>query len=176
MPTLILSNNKTSLRQSGSGQERDDDLKADFHSSLHYQSKKLESMKTKLFLMFSVLWLVILSTTMAIGQIPPVDTTGLDAWKPFDGPISLEEMNKTYYVLYSALVIVWGYIAKAFRLKSTKIPFVFVVAAGGLVVGAVLVIYGFDAITVVLSFLVSLGVFDLFIKPGEKALMKPKIA
>ncbi|MEO0339209.1 MAG: hypothetical protein AAF242_08335 [Bacteroidota bacterium] len=119
----------------------------------------------KLLLLFNVLALCLMGTTL-LAQGPPVDTTGLDAWKPFDGVITVDKMHEVYYILYSALVIVWGYVAKAFNLKSKKIPFVFIVAAGGLVAGGVFAVNGLGAIPLIISFLVSLGLFDLFLKPA----------
>lgn len=76
-----------------------------------------------------------------------------------------------YEVLYGALVVIWGYVAKALGWKTEKIPFVFVVVAGALVVGGVFLLLDLsDAITLVISFLLSLGIFDAIFKPVEKLL------
>lgn len=115
-----------------------------------------------------------------IAQAPPVDTTGVDAWKPFADGVTLDGLNEIYNVLFGAIVIVWGYVAKAFGFKSkSKVPFVFVILAGALVAAGAFVFAGFEAVPIVITFFISLGIFDLILKPAEKLLrgkQPPKVA
>lgn len=128
-------------------------------------------MKTKLFSKFLLLLVpLLLVSAFTMAQVPPVDTTGLDSWNPFDGPITVTKLLEIFNPLYGAIVIIWGYVAKTLKLKSSKVPFVFVVLAGGLVAGGVFLTQGFSAVGIVISFFASLGVFDLFIKPAERAI------
>jgi hypothetical protein len=127
-------------------------------------------MKTKLFrfIAFTLAALLFMAPILTFAQTPPVDTTGLDAWRPFDGIVTVEGLQEIYYALYGAIVIIWGYIAKTLGFKKRKIPFVFVVLAGALVAAGVFITQGFSAAGIVISFLASLGIFDLILKPGEK--------
>ena len=98
-----------------------------------------------------------------------VDTTGL-ADKPFfDEPVTVEKMLNWYNLLYGALVIVWGYVAKAFKLKKGKIPFVFVVVAGAAVIAGVFIAVGFSqALPLLFGFLGAIGIYDIFLKPAQR--------
>jgi len=127
-------------------------------------------MKTKLFrfIAFTLAALLFMAPVLTFAQTPPVDTTGLDAWKPFDGIVTIEGLQEVYYTLYGAIVIIWGYVAKMLGLQKRKVPFVFVVLAGALVAAGVFLTQGFSAAGIVISFLASLGIFDLILKPGQK--------
>jgi hypothetical protein len=132
-------------------------------------------MKTKLFrfIAFTLAALLLFAPLLAIAQA--VDTTGLADWKPFEGPITVDKLMQVFNPVYGAIVIVWGYVARALGFKNKKIPFVFVILAGGLVAAGVFLTQGFSAVGIVISFLASLGIFDLILSPAEK-LIKPKIA
>lgn len=109
---------------------------------------------------------------------PEVDTTGLSGWNPFRGEhVTVENLTKAYHALFGALVILWGYVARFFGWKTDKVPFVFVVAAGGAVVAGAFVALGLaKAAPLIITFFLSLGIFDAILKPGEKALLKRRLA
>jgi hypothetical protein len=125
-------------------------------------------MKTKRFRFFLLTLAAFCLPAMLLAQTPPVDTTGLDAWQPFDGIVTIESLQEVYYALYGAIVIIWGYVAKMLGFQKRKVPFVFVVLAGALVAAGVFLTQGFSAAGIVISFLASLGIFDLILKPGQK--------
>ena len=113
-------------------------------------------MKTQFFskLLFLLMPLMLISAwAFAQSTLPPVDTTGLTRWNPFDGPVTVGKLLEIFNPLYGAIVIIWGYVAKLLKLKSDKVPFVFVVLAGGLVAGGVFLTQGFSAVGIVISFL-----------------------
>ena len=98
-----------------------------------------------------------------------IDTTGLDAYVPFDGDITVDELKTNFNLIFSALVIIWGYVAKAFGLKTQKTPFVLVVLAGAAVLAGLFLAMGWSqAIPLAISFLLSLGLFDTIFKPIER--------
>jgi len=116
-------------------------------------------MKIKLFL--SSVFMLFVAGVFA----QTVDTTGLSENNPFD-PISSTSMIEAYQILYGALVIVWGYIAKIFGIKITNKHFVFTVLAGGLVLlGAFLIAGVGSTLPLLFSFLGAIGVYDLILKP-----------
>ena len=123
----------------------------------------------------SLLGILIIGVPLACNA-QVVDTTGLDAWQPFEGPITVDKLMGIFNPLYGALVIVWGYVAKALKLKSDKVPFVFVVLAGALVAGGVFYFQGVSALGIIISFFAALGIFDLILKPAEKAIKGKSIA
>ena len=89
---------------------------------------------------------------------------------------TLDSMLNTYNAIYAALVLLWGYVAKnILKLKEiTKVPFVFVVLAGALVLAAFFLTFKFsDILPLVITFLGSLGIFDL-LKGGQKATVEIK--
>jgi len=101
-----------------------------------------------------------------------VDTTGL-ADNPLFVEPKLDTLLNVYNVLYGALVIVWGYIGKALNLKAKVGNFVFVVVAGGVVLAGAFVAFGFaKAFPLALTFLSAIGVYDIFFKPIESAVLK----
>lgn len=124
----------------------------------------------KILFLFGLLLLAV-----AVIAQPGVDTTGLDGWNPFDGDLTVDKLNDVFSPIYGAIVIIWGYVAKALGLKKKNIDFVFVVLAGALVAGGVFLAQGFSAIGIVVSFLASLGIFDLILKPIEKVIGKTKV-
>lgn len=132
-------------------------------------------MKNKIFKLFAFTLAALLLFAPVLSFAQVVDTTGLADWKPFDGPLTVDKLIEIFNPLYGAIVIVWGYIARALGLKHNKVPFVFVVLVGGLVAGGVFLTQGFSAVGIVISFLASLGIFDLILSPAEK-LIKPKVA
>lgn len=100
---------------------------------------------------------------------PVVDTTGVSGWNPFQEPVTVESLTKAYNAIFGALVILWGYVARFIGWKTDKVPFVFVVVAGGAVIAGVFVALGLaKAAPLIISFFLSLGVFDTILKPGEK--------
>jgi len=103
-----------------------------------------------------------------------VDTTGLANNPVFNEP-RLDKMLDAFNVLYGALVIVWGYVAKAFKLHANVSNFVFVVLAGAVVLGGAFVAFGFaKALPLAFTFLSAIGIYDLLIKPIEKAVRPAK--
>ena len=98
-----------------------------------------------------------------------VDTTGLQTVDFKD--ITPEKANMYANVLFSALVIVWGYVARALKIKYKPGNFVFIVIAGGIVIGGIFVAVGWaKALPLSLSLLASLGVFDAILRPGQNAI------
>ncbi len=98
-----------------------------------------------------------------------VDTTGLIKNPVFDDP-TLNRMVSTYDAIYGALVILWGYLGKAFGLK-TKFGknYIFVVLAGGIVLGGVFLQAGLsEGFGLMFSFLNAIGIYDLIFKPAER--------
>jgi len=102
-------------------------------------------------------------------QAQVVDTTGIGGFNPGNDLGNLGGLIEWYNLLYGALVIIWGYVAKAVGLK-TKFPhFVFVVLAGAMVLGAAFLALGFSKVFPLLfSFLASIGVYDLIFKPAKQ--------
>lgn len=100
-----------------------------------------------------------------------VDTTGTSTTTVFTEP-TLGKMINSYEAIFGALVILWGYLARLFKLPPTlKNNFVFVVLAGGIVLGGVFIYAGWSkAFPLALSFLSAIGVFDLLLKPAGKVI------
>ncbi|MCB9352896.1 MAG: hypothetical protein H6573_36240 [Lewinellaceae bacterium] len=110
---------------------------------------------------------------LCFGQSPTVDTTGVSGWNPFEEPVTIENLMKAYHAIFGALVILWGYLARLFGWNTKKVPFVFVVVAGGAVIAGAFVALGLaKAAPLIITFFLSLGLFDTFLKPGEKAIVK----
>lgn len=127
----------------------------------------------KIKFLFSTL-LFLLITTMAGAQL--VDTTGITVDNPFD-PLSLDSLLNTYQLLYGALVILWGYIAKAFGLKVSNRNFVFTVLAGGIVLAGGFLVAGIGKVLPLLfSFLGAIGIYDLILKPTGMVVPGRKVA
>lgn len=103
------------------------------------------------------------------GQI--VDTSGLANNPVFVDP-SLSKMVNTYHAVFGALVIIWGYVAKALGLKHRfKNNFVFVVVAGAVVIAGVFIQAGWvSGFSLVFPFLGAIGFYDIIFKPGERLL------
>lgn len=94
-----------------------------------------------------------------------------------DIPITPESLMDQFNYLYMALIWVWGYIAKAFKLNTKKVPFVFVIVAGAAVIAGLFVAArGTDTnyIGLIFSFLSSLGIYDIVLKQIENAIKKNK--
>lgn len=100
-----------------------------------------------------------------------VDTTGVSTTTVFTDP-TLGKMLSSYEAIFGALVIIWGYIAKLFKLPTAiKNNFIFVVIAGGIVLGGVFLIAGWSkALPLVFSFLSAIGLFNTIFKPAGKLL------
>lgn len=98
-----------------------------------------------------------------------VDTTGVSTTTVFTDP-TLGKMITSYEALYGALVILVGYLGKLFKLPDfLKNNYVFVVAAGGIVLGGVFFTAGWSTtLPLVFSFLSAIGIFDLILKPTGK--------
>lgn len=106
-------------------------------------------------------------------DVPLVDTTGVSGWNPFDEPVTIDNLMKAYHAIFGALVILWGYIARLLGWNTNKVPFVFVVVAGGAVIAGAFVALGLAKATpLIITFFLSLGLFDTFLKPGQKAIVK----
>lgn len=130
-----------------------------------FEIKYLKRALMTMFLMLVVLaWMT--------GQV--VDTTGLADNPGFTDPASLTKLIEPYQVLYSALIIIWGYLGKFLGLKAKVSNYVWVVVAGGIVVAGAFIAYGFDVFPLVLSFLSAIGVYDIFFRTAEKAIAKVK--
>jgi len=98
-----------------------------------------------------------------------VDTTGLSS-VDFKN-ITPDQANQYAQFVFGAIVIIWGYIAKAFKLKPRNVDFVFVVVAGGVVVGGVFIAAGWaQALQIAVSLFVSLSVYRVVLKPGKTAI------
>lgn len=94
-----------------------------------------------------------------------VDTTGVSQG-PFPDGINLPSMVNAYDLIFGAFTILWGYIAKPLGLDSEKIPFVFVVLAGGVVLAIVATTFGFgNLLQYIFPFLSAIGIYDLILKP-----------
>lgn len=127
-------------------------------------------MKTQFKLILCCFLLMSFMAIMPVfGQV--VDTTGLADNPVFSDP-SLGKMVNTYHVIFGALIIVWGYVAKAFGLKKTfKNNFVFVVLAGGICIAGVFIQAGLaSGISLIFPFLGAIGFYDIIFKPAEKLL------
>lgn len=115
-------------------------------------------------LLIMAIFLLCFSFTQAIAQV--VDTTGVGNFSPADDLSGLSGWLNWYHALYGALVIGWGYLAKAFGLKAKVSNFVFVVAAGAAVLAGAFLALGFSkAFPLVFSFLSAIGIYDLIFKP-----------
>lgn len=93
---------------------------------------------------------------------------------PFpEGETSVSELIGMYEILYSALIVLWGYIGRLFKFTANVKSYVFVVLAGGIVLAIAFVWLGFSSVfPLVFSFLGAIGIYDIFLKPagvsGEK--------
>jgi len=118
-------------------------------------------------LMLSVALVMIVNVLFA--QV--VDTTGVSTTTVFTDP-TLGKMLSSYEAVFGALVILWGYVAKLFKLPNAlKNNFIFVVIAGGIVLGGVFLIAGWSkALPLVFSFLSAIGLFNTIFKPAGKLL------
>lgn len=126
--------------------------------------------------LFRILLLFPLLLFAGMMSAQSIDTTGLAEWNPFDGNVTVDGLKDTFNVIYGALVIVWGYVARLIGWKNRKIPFVFIVLAGGAVIAGVFIALGMSkAIPLVISFLLSLGLFDTVFKPIQKAIGKKEL-
>lgn len=125
-------------------------------------------MKIKYLLLFMLVWTTA-SIMPVIGQV--VDTTGLADNPVFTDP-SLAKLVNTYHLIFGALVVIWGFVAKGFGLKTKmKNNFVFVVLAGAVVIGGVFVTAGWSsAVSLLFPFLGAIGFYDLIFKPGQQLL------
>ena len=126
------------------------------------------SLKVK-FLMLSML---LFSAHILMSQV--VDTTGVSDPVFPDGP-TLAGMVKVYHLIYGAIVIIWGYVAKLFKFTSTPNKLIITIIVGGVVLGGVLVQFGFSStLPLIFSFLSAIGVYNLFLKPFGLKVMRPE--
>jgi hypothetical protein len=125
-------------------------------------------MKVKNLLLFVFAWSTV-AIMPALGQV--VDTTGLGNNPVFTDP-DLSNMLNAYHLIFGSLVVIWGFVAKGFGLKSKmKNNFVFVVLAGAVVIGGVFVTAGWSsAVSLLFPFLGAIGFYDLIFKPGQQLL------
>lgn len=112
---------------------------------------------------FTGVVLLLFFVTIAFGQT--IDTTGLSD-QPFPGGGTLNELLGLYETLYMGLIIVWGYVAKLLKLSFKPGKFIFVILAGGIVLGGAFLWLGWAKVVPLLfGFLSSIGIYDLFLKP-----------
>lgn len=82
---------------------------------------------------------------------------------------NLNDLILNAETLFGALVIIWGYVAKFLGARVPaieKVQPVFKVLAGAVVLAVAFISFGFaEVFPLVFSFLASLGVYDLFLKP-----------
>jgi len=82
---------------------------------------------------------------------------------------NLSDLLANAETLFGALVILWGYVVKFLGTRVPaleKVQTVFKVLAGAVVLAAAFVTFGFSEVfPLVFSFLASMGVYDLFLKP-----------
>jgi hypothetical protein len=104
-----------------------------------------------------------------LGQVP-IDTTGVNEG-PFPDGVTLPGMLNLHQVIFAALTILWGFVAKPLGLKGDKVPFIFVVLAGAAVLAIVGVMFGFGSIwQYIFPFLSAIGIYEVIFKGGKKAL------
>lgn len=107
--------------------------------------------------------------TFALSQ--SVDTIGISEGPFPGGELTAEGLVKAYHIIYGALVIVWGYIAKMLKVKYNwnlkKNFFPFIVLAGGIVLASAFIMFGFGKVLPYLfGFLGAIGVYDIILKPS----------
>lgn len=118
-------------------------------------------------LLFVALWVFPFAL---LAQVAIPDSTGLDSNPGILPNAGLTDLLEYYNVLYGALVILAGYIAKAFGLKAKVPNFIIVIIAGGVVIAAGFLAMGFGKFFPLLfSFLGAIGFFEIFLKPIERA-------
>lgn len=84
--------------------------------------------------------------------------------------LTLEDLQKYMNEFYAAIVIIWGYLARWLKVKKSPMPFVFVVVAGGLVIGWAFVAFGGAQVKpLIISFLASLGTYSAVLRPIENS-------
>ena len=121
-------------------------------------------MRIKTIIRFALSFAAIFYTATIFAQT--IDTTGIST-PVFEDGTNITEMLKVYHVLYGALVLIWGYVAKFFNLKLGKSKLVFTVLAGGIVLAGAFVAIGWTSLFPLLfSFLAAIGVYDFFLKPA----------
>jgi hypothetical protein len=114
-----------------------------------------------------MLLLLVALTLPLFGQVP-IDTTGV-ADGPFPDGVTLPGMLNLHQVIFGALTILWGFVAKPLGLKGDKVPFIFVVLAGAAVLAIVAVSFGFGSLwQYIFPFLSAIGIYDLLFKGGKK--------
>ncbi|MCA9366780.1 hypothetical protein KC887_00745 [Candidatus Kaiserbacteria bacterium] len=129
-------------------------------------------MKSKVFIFLLAVPIILLLFAVSL-TAQAVDTTGL-ANNPIYTEPRLDKLLNAFNVLYGALVIVWGYVAKSFNLNAKVNNFVFVVLAGGIVLGGAFIAFGFaKALPLAFTFLSAIGIYDLLVKPIERAISTP---
>lgn len=112
---------------------------------------------------------LIFAPLMLLAQVVVPDTTGI-ATVEFTDLTADQALNYTN-VIFMALTIIWGYLARAFKIKVKPGKFVFVVVAGGIVIGGAFVFMGWaKVVPLALSLLASLGVFDAILRPSQNAI------
>jgi hypothetical protein len=101
--------------------------------------------------------------------LPQIDTTGVGniSFKDIDAKKATDYAN----LIYGALVVLFGYIARAFKIKVKPGRWVFVIVAIGVVLGGVFVAMGWaKTLEIALTLLASMGIFDALLKPTENAI------
>lgn len=112
----------------------------------------------RLFLLFTLMFIV----AFVFGQ----DSTDTVV-NPFPGgETSVTELVSMYDVLYTALVVIWGYIGRLFKFTANTKSYVFIVLAGAIVLAIAFIWLGFSEVfPLVFSFLGAIGIYDIFLKP-----------
>jgi hypothetical protein len=115
-------------------------------------------MKRLLFFLMAFIGVGIMS-----GQV--VDTTGISD-PVFPGGAGVDEMVEIYQVVYGALVILFGYVAKFFGWKIKNQSLIFTIIAGGIVIAGAFVLFGFgNVLPLVFAFLGSIGFYNVILNP-----------
>jgi len=129
-----------------------------------------------LFTCLSIFSCTAFSQSVADSEAPTTETSvqiDVPNGDVFDGEKpDLDLILNWYNGLIALLTMLWGFIAKAFKIDKKVNNFVFVVLAGGIAIIAIFVYWGLaGGITAALSVLTAMGIFDLF-KGGVKLTAK----
>jgi hypothetical protein len=102
-------------------------------------------------------------------KTPTVDTSGVGniSFKDIDAKKATDYAN----LIYGALVILFGYVARAFKIKTKPGNWVFVIIAIGVVLGGVFVAMGWaKTLEIAITLFASMGIFDAILRPTQNAI------